>query len=113
MKSKPVGWRKQPARHALAAKGVHTRTRHNHMASLERPLLPELTPMQHAENAIRDMFLSKQYNGRVPHTDIQTMLESPRWRTMYGGRELKKAWDLLVKERYVFRGDNDWVWGME
>lgn len=72
--------------------------------------LTEMTRAEKAENAIRDMFLSGQYNGKVPVSDIDVILKSPRWAKMYGKKEVKDAWDELVSEKYVVKKGNVWVW---
>jgi hypothetical protein len=72
----------------------------------------ELTKLQLCENAIRDMFLSQQYNGKVPNKDIEIILKSDRWARMYGRANVKKAWTGLVKEGYAKKKGNYWIWGM-
>jgi len=68
---------------------------------------------QFSENAIRDMFLSRQYNGKIPDDDIQVMLKSPQWHKLYGKKELKEAWEGLVKENYAHREGNNWIWELQ
>ena len=72
----------------------------------------DLTKLQLCENAIRDMFLSKQYNSKVPNKDIIFILKSDRWARMYGKANVKKAWTGLVKEDYVHKDGSMWIWGM-
>jgi hypothetical protein len=64
-----------------------------------------------AANAIRDMFLSKQYRGRIPFSDIDTVLKSPAWHRAYGKKPLKSAWKSMVKGQYATPSkDGIWVW---
>lgn len=111
--AKTWGWRYDPARHALAAKGISSGNRHDLRKAAIDPLLPTLTKVQVAENAIRDMFISKQYNEKIPCEDVSVMLNSPRWYSLYGKKELKEAWDILVEERFVHREGDYWVWELE
>lgn len=113
MATKPVGWKNDPARHSLAAKGVTTGSKRVFRKATIEARLPDLTRVEVAENAIRDMFLSKQYDEAVPCEDVSFILNSPRWYSLYGKKDLKEAWDFLVKEGYVHREGNYWVWGLE
>ena len=81
----------------------------------------EYIPTKHdlACNAIRDLFLSKQYERRVPVEDIKFILESPKWHKWWGKEVLQSAWKDLVKDGYV-NGEIDpqthevlYVWGIE
>ena len=65
---------------------------------------------QEAENAIRDMFLSKHYNGKVPLKDIDVILKSKRWDSLYGKKNVTDSWKDLVEEKYVTNDGNFWVW---
>ena len=65
-----------------------------------------------AENAIRDMFLSRQYNGKVPSKDVAHILKSPRWAKMFGKGSVTKAWKSLVEEDYVEKKGSFWIWPM-
>lgn len=111
--AKNPGWRQEPARHALAARGVNTRTGGGGSSiSGGLPRLSEPTKIQVAENAIRDMFLSKQYDEKVPCGDVSFILNSQRWYSLYGKEELKEAWDSLVKDGFVHRDGDYWIWEM-
>jgi hypothetical protein len=72
----------------------------------------EPTKLQLTENAIRDMFLSRQYNQKVPTKDIKIILKSKRWENIYGKGNVKKAWDGLVKDGYARKKGDYWVWGL-
>lgn len=61
-------------------------------------------------DAIRDMFLDRKYNGRVPDKDIKTMLASKGWHRMYGKDAVLKAWKELVDEGYAVLKDGVWIW---
>lgn len=111
--AKSVGWRQQPARHALAAKGISSGNRRVLRKAAITPLIPELTTVQVAENAIRDMFLSRQYHGKVSNEDIEIMLNSPRWHSIYGKKELRKTWDVLIEDGYIHQEGNHWFWGID
>ena len=50
-----------------------------------------LENVESAENAIRDMFNGKQYNGKVPDKDMQVIIKSGRWDKMYGKGNTKKS----------------------
>jgi len=113
MARKPIGWQREPARHSLAAKGINTPTAASTSSAGTLTPLPELTKVQLGENAIRDMFLSRQYSGKVPNEDIDVMLNSPRWHRLYGKRCLRRAWDNLVKDQFVFREGDQWLWESE
>jgi len=70
-------------------------------------------------NAIRDMFLSKQYEKRVPVGVIQSILKSPAWHKAYGEKALQSAWKHLVIDGYI-NGEIDpntheavYLWGIE
>lgn len=66
-----------------------------------------------AENAIRDMFYSGQYQGKVPDKDIKVILKpSSRWAKMYGKQNIAKAWKGLVDEEYVIKKGNVWLWAI-
>ena len=72
-----------------------------------------------ASNALRDMFLSKQYKSRVPVKDIQFILKSPAWHKAWGKEALQSAWKALVDGGYV-NGEIDsqtheavYLWGIE
>ena len=70
------------------------------------------TKLQLSENAIRDMFLSKQYNLKVPQKDINYILKDKRWARIYGAGNIKKAWQGLVKDGYAKKKKDSWVWGL-
>ena len=74
----------------------------------------EPTALQRAENAIRDMFLGMQRrNENVSVFEMDKVLSSPRWIRFYGKVALKTAWNNLVKEGYVHKHGNEWVWGLD
>ena len=73
----------------------------------------EPTKTNVAENAIRDMFLSKQYNKKVSVKDIKIMLKSASWHKAYGKEEIIQAWKNIVDGRYVNKKGDDYVWGIE
>ena len=80
------------------------------LGSKKKGEVSELTTQQEAENAIQDMFLSKQYQGKVPKKDIEHILTSERWADMYGKEELESAWNSFVDEEYVMEENDFWIW---
>lgn len=69
-----------------------------------------LTPKQVAANAIRDMFLSKQYNGKVPTADLEKIFTNPQWIRSYGRQALQNAWNEIYDEGYVERDMTQDIW---
>lgn len=63
----------------------------------------------YASNAIRDMFQSQHYKGKVPVKDIEHMLGSSRWHKIYGKKHLRAAWKSLQGDFVKKKGDH-WVW---
>jgi hypothetical protein len=73
----------------------------------------DLTKLQMCENALRDMFRSQQYKGKVPVKDIEYILNLKKdvsWNRLYGKANVHKAWAELVKEKYVEKKGNFWIW---
>lgn len=71
------------------------------------------TKINIAENAIRDMFFHQHYNKRVPDKDIKFILRDQHfWGSRYGSKNLKSAWKHLVKDGYIRKEDNYWLWGL-
>lgn len=66
--------------------------------------------VQQAENAIRDMFLSRQYNKVVPVKDINTILKSPKWTKRYRKINLKYVFKDLVEDKYIIKKGKNYIW---
>lgn len=72
--------------------------------------------VEDAENAIRDMFLSKQYNGTVPAKDIAFILtKGKNWHSRFGKANVVKAWNNLYDTKqqggaYVEKKGSNYVW---
>ncbi|MFA5217021.1 DUF2958 domain-containing protein [Sulfuricurvum sp.] len=81
-------------------------------AKEEAKIKNPLTRVEKAENGIRDMFLDRHYSGTVPRTDIKTILSSARWQRYYGPGNVNTAWKKLVREGYVHKSGDNWVWGV-
>jgi len=81
-------------------------------AKEEAKIKNPLTRVEKAENGIRDMFLDRHYSGTVPRTDIKTILTSARWQRYYGPGNVNTAWKKLVKEGYVHKSGDNWIWGV-
>lgn len=82
---------------------------------LEAITLPfyQLTKLNKAENAIRDLFLSRLYAGRIPAKDMGSVLTSQRWARIYGKKEIAQAWRGLIDDGYVWKEGNFWQWNVE
>jgi len=65
--------------------------------------------VREAQNGIRDMFLSRHYNGRVPKKDIKIILNSSRWDKFYGKGNTSIAWKTLLGE-HAHKDGKYYVW---
>lgn len=70
----------------------------------------EAKTVEDAENALRDMFTSKQYNGKVSVKDISIALKGDQWNRMYGLKNVKAAWKNLLDDDYVVKQGNYYIW---
>jgi hypothetical protein len=69
---------------------------------------PEMSKLNLAENALRDLALF--YGGRIPASQIKFVLNDKRWGGIYGKANLQKAWQGLVKDKFVVQKGNTWEW---
>jgi hypothetical protein len=111
------GWYGDSMRHSLASRGIRSGSKRSPRSvrrfSPAKVRVESRLTEAFAENAIRDMFFSRQYNKKIPNEDIEIMLNSPRWHSLYGEKELREAWASLIKEGFVHKQGNEWIWELE
>lgn len=66
--------------------------------------------IQYAENAVRDLFLQKYPKG-MTDKEKENEFVSPALTKAHGRWGLNIAWANLVKERYIEKKGDKWVWG--
>lgn len=66
--------------------------------------------IQYAENAVRDLFLQKYPKG-MTSKEKENEFVSPALTKAHGRWGLNIAWANLVKERYIEKKGDKWVWG--
>lgn len=70
----------------------------------------EAKTVEDAENALRDMFTSKHYDGKVHVNDIVKVLKGKLWNELYGLKNVKAAWQNLLDDEYVVKQGNVYIW---
>lgn len=107
MRGKPVGWQREPARHALAAKGVHTTRGQGRMLKGNAPTLSGF-PTTHERAVIIDEIMRAFSTNRENAQRIYKWLHDNDPASISGGNHpsdeaMTKAIDSLGIPRYEFR----------
>jgi len=82
--------------------------------TVENPNELQMTRQNVVENLLRDMFFAS--NKKIPAKTINSILLGTskigrEWKRYYGTTIVRKAWNGLKKENFVYKEKDNWFWG--